>query len=933
MKKIYTVVYSAFAIIMLVNYFYYRSLYNKQINYIFELLDRQVQIVGLEVDKINNSFLSDLNQINFSEDLTAFFDNPENYRRAIDRMKLFYSKYEDFVTGIKFYDKNKNEFTLKKDTESNSGEWLEQSFVLHIQANIHSMEDLIQENKRYNYYLPVYNEKNETIGNIVVTIDFQKYFREVFTTFNLQDYQWQWVVSDSGEIIYNNFDKPIQYQGLDKIVSRLAEGSVENTIHKAFIEGETVEIISSYYSTQLLQRGLGLVFSAPTTFFQKYIIRNSLLIVLLTLLLVQVIISIFWKHIKGIKDEKAKMKASEEMFMKIFNEMPVGVVIYGKEKQIISANQTASTFCLPEQSLIPGMQLPQFFYPETDSTDTDSRVFSDQFLLLKKPEGEIVLFRKSIPIVIHESEATMDILMDVTILESARKLEAKKNAAKSEFLARMSYELRTPLNGIVSMTDVLSQNDLSEEIKEIVNLMQRSSEALSGIVENILDFSKIESGSLVIDEVVFNLKEEIEYCIDVARTNCDNENVSITCSIDDKIPASIVGDPARIRQVITSFMNHSLRFTESGRIDLKCFLKTCHDNVLTIFFEIADTGLSFDNVALNKKFSQNPDSTAFINDDPAFGIVLSRKLISFMGGSFSAESPSGLDGTKGLKISFSLVVHSAEKTIKKVDTDNITSFDGISTLVITGPNRDEDVIAGLHQLKLSLSVTTYMKLTINQLKANIKIPGEGRYHLIIITDTPGLDGFEVAKSIWDNKLTEGFKIMMITTNDHKGNYLKCIELGIDCYLVKPFTIEELEDKIRECFPSTDKNAPLEKSKDAASLKILFVEDNKLNQIAIGTMLKNMGYSFDIAEDGYSAFLQAKAKKYDLILMDLFLPEIDGFEATQKILGAGRSPVIVAITADNLPDTRKKAELAGISDFITKPIRQDDLKKMFSRHFK
>jgi hypothetical protein len=301
MKRLLIIVYSAFLVIMLANYIYYKSLYNKQVNYIVELLNRQVQIVGLSVDNTNYNFASDLNKIDFSGDLGLFFVNPANKVRVSERLKLFFSKYQDFVTGVKLYDNNKNEYTLKKDADNQSAEWLEQQFILHEQAGIITREILVRENGKYNYYMPVITKENNQItGNIVVTVDYQKYFNEIFSVFNLKDYQWQWVLSDSGEIIYDNFNKKIDYSGLEKIQNGISEGSYENIIHRASTDGKSREILSSYYSTQLLQRELGLVFSAPTDFFQKYIIRNSLFIVLGTLMLIQIIIFIFFYYLKSL---------------------------------------------------------------------------------------------------------------------------------------------------------------------------------------------------------------------------------------------------------------------------------------------------------------------------------------------------------------------------------------------------------------------------------------------------------------------------------------------------------------------------------------------------------------------------------------------------------------------------------------------------------
>ena len=439
-------------------------------------------------------------------------------------MKSFFSKYKDFVTGIKLYDNNRNEFTLKKDNDS--GEWLEQPFTLHIQGEIFKMEKLVEENRKFNYYLPVINKATkETIGNIVVTVDYQKYFKAIFSEFNLKEYQWQWVVSDSGEIVYDNNPKKVVYSQLNKITSALAVGSVENIIHKATINGKEEELISSYYSTQLLQRDLGLVFSAPTNRFQKYIIRNSLFIVLGTLVLIQIIIIIFWRYLKSQKAEMEGLRTSEKMLFKLIEEMPVGVIVHNKNREILKANKVAAgQYSYVSETEMKGKIFPESSLPgESDyySKNLGGSFNPDQFVIIKKEIGEIVLYRNSIQVMFMGEEATMEILIDVTMLESARKQEAKANEAKSEFLARMSYEIRTPLNGIIGMTDVLKKYHLTTEVKEIVGLLHRSTEVLLSIINDILDFSRIESGKMILDEVPFNLREEINYCTDLAKTNID----------------------------------------------------------------------------------------------------------------------------------------------------------------------------------------------------------------------------------------------------------------------------------------------------------------------------------------------------------------------------------------------------------------------------
>ena len=472
MRRILFLVYTAFLIIIIANYIYYKSLYDKQVNYIVELLDRQVQIVGLSVDSTNYGFVSDFNRISFSEDLSSFFTVPENQDRAKEKMKTFFSKYDEFVTGIKLYDNNKNEFTLKKD---DNGDWLEQPYTLHVQGEIFKVEKPVRENNKFSYILPVINKiSNETIGNIVVTVDYQKYFKTLFSEFNLKDYQWQWVVSDSGEIVFDNNPNNVVYLDLGKITKGLALGSVENIRQNATINGNKEELLSSYYSAQLLSRDLGIVFSAPTDRFHRYIIRNSLLIVLGTLLLIQAIIFLFLRYFKIQKKEIEVLRTSEKMLFKLIEEMPVGVIVHNKNREILKANKVAaSQYSYLSEKDMKGKLFPESSLPgesEYYSKNLGGAFKPDQFVIIKKEIGEIVLYRNSIQVMFMGEEATMEILIDVTMLESARKKEEKANEAKSEFLARMSYEIRTPLNGIIGMTDVLNKHYLSAEVKDIVGL-------------------------------------------------------------------------------------------------------------------------------------------------------------------------------------------------------------------------------------------------------------------------------------------------------------------------------------------------------------------------------------------------------------------------------------------------------------------------------
>jgi two-component system sensor histidine kinase/response regulator len=281
-----------------------------------------------------------------------------------------------------------------------------------------------------------------------------------------------------------------------------------------------------------------------------------------------------------------------------------------------------------------------------------------------------------------------------------------------------------------------------------------------------------------------------------------------------------------------------------------------------------------------------------------------------------------------------MLTYSNIRPVKEISQTTIKSFEQIRTLFITGSqNRDDEILGSFRKLGLNVSITTFLKSTLKQIKSNVNDP-DSRFNLIVIFNDKDFNGFEVASVLWENNLSASYIILMISANDAKGNYMKCISMGIDHYLVKPFDTNELQSIIRTYFPSIENpSSSVDIGSARSDIRILIVEDNKMNQKVIGTMLKNLGYTFDIVDDGFKGYLQSKNKKYDLIFMDLIMPEMDGFESAQKILELDRSILIVAFTADSMPEAKRKAEMVGIREFISKPVRIEDLKKLFVKNFK
>jgi signal transduction histidine kinase/CheY-like chemotaxis protein len=936
MKKISLVAYSAFLLLVLITALFYISLFRNQIEYSNKILDRQVMIVGSDIDNTSMYIISDLNEIDFSNDIPQFFTDPAVNERAREKMKLYYSSYEDIIVGLMLNNSLGDVYTLFKDEERNS--WLDGSYRAQTVPQIYSVERLEKERDRYKYYLPVFSN-GEVLGNLVITLDFTRYFSRIFAKYNLEQYQWQWVVNDTGTIIFDNHAGEVTYSQLNRITDALERGNSGRLAHGMESGGVANEILSSYYPVNLLGLDYGLVFSAPTEFFRKYIVRNLLILGILTMLTLLFIIFLFQYYLRRQAGKLRETGESERALLSIIDQMPVGFIIYNAGREIIRANrQAALLFSFEDENEMTGKLVPDHSRNEYVSDNTD-HYSQGKVIRLPGADGDRIVFINSIPVKYRGEDTTLEVLIDVTSLESARRQEADANIAKSELLARMSFEIRTPLNGILGMTEILNRSDLPEESKELARLLRRSADLLLTIINDIFDVSKMETGKMILDEIPFRLREEVAYCLHLVKRQNPEALVKFISSIDQAVPESLIGDPYRLRQVITNLLNNSLAGTLTGEIRLECRVRKSSGNQYTLEFTVTDTGNNYTRAELKRLFGDYITSLTERSEwaeDLKLGPILARQLTELMGGELTAESPAGKDSSgheRGLKVTFTINVHLNEKIVKKLDLSRLSEITDIRTLVITGTQgRDDDFLSIIHRLGLPVSVTSFQKHTISQITTSLRSE-QGRYNLLILFDEPETDGFEAARALMDAGLTGEHIVLMFTSKDPRGHYARCVDLGVDHLLVKPFASEDLLNVLRDHFPALSHHPGRISSRQSDLPVILVVDDNHLNRKVVGSLLKVLGVTAEYAASGAEAIDMAGEKHYDLILMDLIMPEVDGFEAARAILESDRSMLIVALSADTMPETRVKVEKTGMKELLSKPVTVEDLRRVIDRYYK
>ncbi len=654
------------------------------------------------------------------------------------------------------------------------------------------------------------------------------------------------------------------------------------------------------------------------------------------------------KEVLERKQAERKLEDQRAFLNSLLEQNPVATVVVDRGGVVQVSNPAFAKLFRYEQTEIIGRPLQELTFGAPEEvkhlrqTVMQGRTFHAITSRVRSDGNALDVEVFAVPIM-AEGVATSILVLYQDVSERKRTeramLEAKEAAeansrAKSEFLANMSHEIRTPMNGIMGMTELVLDTELDAEQRNYLNLAKVSADSLLSLINDVLDYSKIEAGKLEIEAIEFNLGDSLGDTMKTLSLRAHQKGLELAFEIEPSVPDALIGDPGRLRQIIVNLVGNGIKFTEQGEVVVHVNSKSRTGDGIELQFTVADTGIGVPlqkQASIFKAFNQADGSMTRKYGGTGLGLSISSRLVDLMGGRIWVESESG----KGSRFHFTVLFGLQRAPVRTIVPRDPKSLRDMRVLVVDDNSTNRQILLKMlqtwHTLPTGVESGAKAIVTLGEAK------GLGRTFPLILLDAqmPEMDGFAVAEAIKRNPDWRAATVMMLSSAGLRGDAMRCRELGISAYLTKPVRQSELLDAILTALGTRTKGGsekPLitrhSLRENRGHLRILLAEDNPVNQLVALRLLEKQGHIVTVAANGRKALEAMEKESFEVILMDVQMPEMDGWEATRSIREkeqktGGHIP-IVAVTAHAMKGDEERCLTAGMDYYLTKPLRTLDL---------
>ena len=630
----------------------------------------------------------------------------------------------------------------------------------------------------------------------------------------------------------------------------------------------------------------------------------------------------------------------------LLNNSPVAIVTLDMERKILSCNPAfEELFGYSTQESL-GVCLDQLITTKETQAEAirnlDMVYSGESFKTIsqrKRKDGslaDVEIF--GVPLRVADKDVgILALYHDISELVEARKKAEEADRAKSEFLANMSHEIRTPMNGIIGMIDLTLDTDLNDEQYDFLKTASESADSLLSLLNDILDFSKIEASQLMLEIIDFDLRYTVEAVAQTMASRAEAKGLEISTLVEPDVFTSVMGDPGRLRQILVNLVGNAIKFTEHGDVFIHTQLLEDMEDHIKVKFSVRDTGIGIPVArqrSIFERFTQADGSTTRKYGGTGLGLAISQQLVEMMSGEIGVESEEGIGST----FWFTACFEKQTEVIEQAE-DYFCNFNDLNVLIVD--DNDTNHLILTHMLEsFGCSVTAIFsgeKAVETLLTARLN---HRPFQLVLLDmQMPEMDGEETLRAIRKETLLADLEVIILTSMGQRGDAALLKEIGCAGYLLKPLKQQELFDAVCDVFgQKKQKNGRQPRfitrhtlsERKSRNVRILVAEDNEVNRKVIVTLLKRKSFSVMAVENGRKAVEAVRTGDFNLILMDVQMPEMDGFEATAEIRQTENESVhlpIIALTAHALKGDRERCLQAGMDDYLSKPIEPDQLFEM------